>query len=110
MTQVALSSDHLFKKANTEELRWSPNVAEVVRVRGVIVRHVQTDAKRLHVQVGGSCLGLTGKVQSWRSTGTSPTPRGRLAVSGPCETSSASSRERDRLGTPYPEAQLRKDQ
>ena len=38
MTQVALSSDHLFKKANTEELRWSPNVAEVVRVRGVIVR------------------------------------------------------------------------
>ena len=64
MTQVALSSDHLFKKANREELRWSPNVAEVVRVRGVIVRHVQTDAKRLHVQVGGSCLGLTGKVQS----------------------------------------------
>src|SRR5512133_3449457 len=34
MPQAALSSDHLLKKADTEELQWSPNVAGVLRVRG----------------------------------------------------------------------------
>jgi hypothetical protein len=34
MTQAALSSDHLLKKADTEELQWSPNLAGVLRVRG----------------------------------------------------------------------------
>ena len=129
MTQVALSSDHLFKKADTEdavvtERRWSSAVRGVTptvtlavseaqkRVAASLVRHVQTDAKRLHVQVGGSCLGLTGE---GAVLGGVPASLQRRAGDSRCQVRAKPPQRRlvsrdQAWGPPIPRAQLRKDQ